>query len=69
MALAICKKTEWKNGDYIDTLAAAYAAQSLFSEAVFMQHKALAVPDFAQSGEGPAARARLKAYEAGRGMR
>lgn len=55
----------WKNGDILDTLAAAYAETGKFADAVRWQEKAMEFPDFMQ-GQADDARSRLALYKAGR---
>lgn len=55
-----CELTEYKNGEFIDTLAAAYAANGQFPEAVKSQQQALTLlPEAAHAG----ARERLTLYQ------
>lgn len=65
LATKACELTQWKNGSYVDTLAAAYAEAGDFAEAVRRQQQALANPEFDQS-EGKNARNRLALYKAGK---
>lgn len=60
-----CQLSSWKQGSYIDTLAAAYAAAGDFMRAVQYERQALAVPEFA-AGSGADARKRLALYEQGK---
>ncbi len=53
--------TAWKDGDVLDTLAAAYAEAGNFPEAVSWQEKAMEFPDFMKS-QGDDARKRLELY-------
>ncbi len=53
--------SEWKNGDILDTLAAAYAEAGKFADAVRWQEKAMEFPDF-MKGQAEEARARLALY-------
>jgi len=55
----------WKNGDILDTLAAAYAESGKFADAVRWQEKAMEFPDFMKS-QAEEARARLALYRGGR---
>ncbi len=57
--------SKWKNGDILDTLAAAYAESGKFADAVRWQEKAMEIPEFMQ-GQADEARARLALYRAGR---
>jgi tetratricopeptide (TPR) repeat protein len=57
-----CEVTSWREPEYIDTLAAAYARIGNFSEAVKWERKALSFARYAkEQGAGP--RRRLKLYE------
>ena len=40
-ATKACEMTEWKNGDFIDSLAAAYAESGQFQEAIKREQQAL----------------------------
>jgi len=65
-ATKACQVTEWKNPFYLDTLAAGYAADGQFKEAIQWQEKALAHPEFPKmvsEGELAKARARLELYK------
>ena len=56
-----CELTSWKEPNYIDTLAAAYAEAGDFDKAVDYQKKALAMPAFPKTNEEDARR-RLDLY-------
>lgn len=56
--------SDWKNGDILDTLAAAYAESGNFPEAVRWQEKAMTFPDFMKS-QADEARARMALYRKG----
>jgi serine/threonine protein kinase/Tfp pilus assembly protein PilF len=61
-ATTACKLKEWKSGDELDTLAAAYAEDGDFASAVKWEEKALDDADFA-GDYGHAARKRLQLYK------
>ena len=65
LAQKACELTQWKNGSYVDTLAAAFAEAGDYAEAVRREQQALANPEFEQS-EGKNARNRLAQYKAGK---
>lgn len=65
LATRACELTDWKNGSYVDTLAAAYAEAGNFAEAMRYQQLALANTEFEQS-EGKNARNRLALYKKNR---
>jgi tetratricopeptide (TPR) repeat protein len=65
LARKACELTEWKNGSYVDTLAAAYAETGNFAEAIRHQQLALANTEFDQA-EGRNARNRLALYKKNR---
>ena len=50
-ALIACELSDWKNPNYLDTLAAAYARVGDFSNAIKWQEKALGFPEFARFKE------------------
>lgn len=58
-----CELTNYKNGGYLDTLAAAYAEAGQFDKAVEWQEKALKVGDIPIK-DMPAARERLELFKA-----
>ena len=58
-ALKACELSDWKNPNYLDTLAAAYARIGDFDNAVKWQEKALESPDLARNKE---AQQRLNLY-------
>jgi tetratricopeptide (TPR) repeat protein len=61
-ATKACELTEWKNGGYLDTLAAAYAEVGEFDKAVEWQDKALKAGDLPVK-DLDAARKRLELYK------
>jgi tetratricopeptide (TPR) repeat protein len=61
-ATKACELTDFKNGSYIDTLAAAYAEAGQFAEAVKYQMQALENAAF-EKAEGDSARKRLELYK------
>jgi tetratricopeptide (TPR) repeat protein len=67
-ATRACELGEYKDGNHIDTLAAALAAAGEFEKAVAEQKRALAMPAFERK-YGPAARFRLALYEQGQAYR
>ncbi len=68
LATKACELSEWKKGEVVDTLAAAYAEVGDFKRAVEFENKAIALmkPD---SDEMKAARAQLRFFENGRPFR
>jgi len=60
-AIKLCAKAQWKNSQYLDTLAAAYAEQGNFEQAIEYQEKALAAMEI-EKRNGDEARKRLKLY-------
>jgi tetratricopeptide (TPR) repeat protein len=63
-ATKACEMTKWKNGDFVDTLAAAYAEARQFEEAVKCEQQVLQLPD--TEAKINAARARLALYKSHR---
>jgi tetratricopeptide (TPR) repeat protein len=64
LAKKACEMTEWKNADFIDTLAAAHAEAGQFDEAVKWQKKAMEHPEAIGAGGLERAKSRLALYEA-----
>jgi len=60
-ATKACEMTNWKHGDYVDTLAAAYAEAGEFEQAVRREQEALQLPDM-QSKQDEA-KARVILYQ------
>jgi tetratricopeptide (TPR) repeat protein len=61
LAQKACELTGWKDPDYIDTLAVAYAEAGNFGEAIRWQEKTLEFPEFSKAN-GENARARIALY-------
>jgi tetratricopeptide (TPR) repeat protein len=69
-ALYACRRTEWKEPEYFDTLAAAYAEVGQFGEAVKWVKKALESADFKSDHEAAGrVQKRLYCYQAGKPYR
>jgi tetratricopeptide (TPR) repeat protein len=51
LALKACELSEWRNAEYVDTLAAGYARAGDFDNAVKWQEKALGYPKLARPSE------------------
>ncbi len=51
LALKACELSEWRNAEYVDTLAAGYARAGDFDNAVKWQEKALGYPKLARASE------------------
>jgi tetratricopeptide (TPR) repeat protein len=60
-ATKACEMTNWKHGDYIDTLSAAYAEAGEFEEAVRREKEAVALPDMKSKQDE--AKARVILYQ------
>ena len=65
-ATSACALSGWKDGDSLDTLAAAHAERGQFDEAVKWANRAL---DVAPEQQRRAIRARLELYQAGKPYR
>lgn len=68
LARKACELTAWQEPSFIDTLAAAYAEDRAFDDAVREQQRALDFPQFSFRN-GPGARKRLELYKAGQPYR
>ncbi|HVK12282.1 MAG TPA: tetratricopeptide repeat protein [Gemmataceae bacterium] len=68
IALKACELTEYKNGGYVDTLAAAYAEAGDFAKAVEWQEKALKAGDIPIK-DMAAAKKRLELFKAKKAYR
>jgi len=62
LATKACELTEWKNGGYLDTLAAAYARSGDFAQAVKWEEQSIASQDGADNGR----QERLQLYRDGK---
>ncbi|MGB6555758.1 MAG: hypothetical protein WBE78_19850, partial [Candidatus Binataceae bacterium] len=65
LATQSCKLSGWKDGEYLDTLAAAYAEQGNFADAILWEKKAIAALAPSQNRLAPEMRDRLALYQAG----
>jgi nucleotide-binding universal stress UspA family protein len=63
-----CELQGWKDPNGLETLAAAYAEDGQFGEAIRWQRKALASPDYA-AAQGEGARRKLELYAQGKPYR
>jgi len=65
-ATKVCELTDWKNANYLDTLAAAYAEAGDFDSAVKWQRKAIELlPEDTSAKSRNGYESRLKQYQAG----
>jgi tetratricopeptide (TPR) repeat protein len=64
LATKACELTEWKNPNFLDTLAAACAEAGRFDDAVKWQKKALEHPEVFAAEDYEQIKQRLKLYEA-----
>src|SRR5262249_3009675 len=67
-ATKACELTNWKDCQFLDTLAAAYAENGQFEEAVKWQQKALDHPDFKKEKQEEGLR-RRELYASGKPFR
>lgn len=68
-AKSLCQRSKWKDAEYLDTLAAAYAETGDFAVAIRYQEKALALGNFASTYTASRARNRLTLYKQGQPFR
>ena len=59
----VCKEIEWKCGWHLDILAAAYAEEGKFDEAVRYENEALEDPAYQKAPAGDEFRQRLELYK------
>ncbi|NIS52951.1 MAG: protein kinase [Phycisphaerae bacterium] len=69
IATKACELTNWKNANFIDTLAAAYAEAGEFDEAVKWQNEAIKLLSPEVEGPPPNMEKRLKLYQSGQPYR
>jgi protein O-mannosyl-transferase len=65
-ATRACELTQYKDPQFVDTLAAAYAAKGMFKEAIETSQKALKMAEESRPEIAPAVKLRLSLYESGK---